>query len=70
MSKKPQGPEDKYEEVRQLIALGKDRGYLALDEINELLPDEITTSPDEVEEVFSLLENLESSWSTPRPRTT
>jgi len=58
MSKKPQGPEEKYEEVRQLIALGKDRGYLALEEINELLPDEITTSPEEVEEVFSLLENL------------
>ena len=50
--------EDRYEEVRQLITLGKDRGYLAIEEITELLPDEVTTSPEEVEEVFSTLENL------------
>ena len=48
--------EDRYEEVRQLLILGKDRGYLAFEEINELLPDELNTSPEEIEEVFSLLE--------------
>ncbi|HZN54527.1 MAG TPA: RNA polymerase sigma factor RpoD [Candidatus Polarisedimenticolaceae bacterium] len=60
MSKKKReqlsGVEAKYEEVRQLLALGKERGFLAYDEINESLPDEISSSPDEIEEVFSLLE--------------
>ena len=48
--------DDKYEEVRALLVLGKDRGYLAYDEINEMLPDEVSSSPDEIEEIFSLLE--------------
>ena len=48
--------EDKYDEVRQLVTLGKERGFLAIEEVTELLPDEISSSPDEVEEVFSLLE--------------
>jgi len=60
MSKKKREPvsgvEAKYEEVRQLLAVGKERGFLAYDEINESLPDEISASPDEIEEVFSLLE--------------
>ena len=60
MTKKKRDPlsavEAKYEEVRQLIAVGKERGYLSYDEINEHLPDEISSSSDELEEVFSLLE--------------
>src|SRR6185436_18770030 len=36
---------------------GKERGFLAYDEINESLPDEISASPDEIEEVFTLLES-------------
>ena len=48
--------EDKYDEVRQLVILGKERGFLAIEEVTEMLPDEISRSPDEVEEVFSLLE--------------
>ena len=61
MSKKKReqisGVEAKYEEVRQLLAVGKERGFLAYDEINEALPDEISSSPDEIEEVFTLLES-------------
>jgi RNA polymerase primary sigma factor len=49
--------EEKYDEVRQLVALGRDRGYLAYDEINEMLPDEVSTSVEELEEVFALFEN-------------
>jgi RNA polymerase primary sigma factor len=60
MSKKKRehlsGVEAKYDEVRQLVALGKERGFLAYDEINETLPEEISSSPDEIEEVFSLFE--------------
>ncbi len=47
--------EDKYDEVRQLVTLGKERGFLAIEEVTEMLPDEISSSPDEVEEVFSLV---------------
>ncbi len=48
--------EEKYDEVRQLVALGRERGFLSYDEINEALPDEISQSPDELEEVFTAFE--------------
>ena len=35
------GIEDKYEEVRQLINLGRERGYLLYDEVNDVLPEEV-----------------------------
>jgi RNA polymerase primary sigma factor len=38
--------EERYDEVRQLIAAGKEKGYLLYDEVNELLPSEITSSED------------------------
>ena len=34
--------EERYDEVRQLIAVGKEKGYLLYDEVNEALPSEIT----------------------------
>jgi RNA polymerase primary sigma factor len=47
----PRAPEDthvsieeQYDEVRQLITIGKEKGYLRCDEINELLPPEITSA--------------------------
>jgi len=48
--------EETYEEVRQLITMGKDQGYLAIEEVNDMLPDDLTASPEEIEEVFVLLE--------------
>jgi RNA polymerase primary sigma factor len=44
--------EEKYDEVRQLIAIGKEKGYLLYDEVNELLPADITSS-DELDDLFS-----------------
>jgi len=44
--------EDKYDEVRQLISIGKEKGYLLYDEVNELLRSDIT-SPDELDDLFS-----------------
>ena len=38
--------EERYDEVRQLITVGKEKGYLLYDEVNELLPSEITSSED------------------------
>ena len=44
--------EEKYDEIRQLITLGKEKGYLLYDEVNELLPSEITSS-DELDDLFN-----------------
>ena len=38
--------EERYDEVRQLITVGKEKGYLLYDEVNEMLPSEITSSED------------------------
>ena len=48
--------EEKYDEVRQLIQIGKEKGYLLYEEVNELLPHEITSS-DELDELFTALGN-------------
>ena len=45
--------EDKYEEVKQLIGLGKEKGYLLYDEINDLLPGNVTSS-EELDEMFAM----------------
>ena len=37
--------EEKYAEVKQLIVLGKEKGFLLYDEIYEVLPEEITSLP-------------------------
>ena len=36
--------EERYDEVRQLIEMGKQKGCLLNDEVSELLPADITTS--------------------------
>jgi RNA polymerase primary sigma factor len=48
--------EEKYDEVRQLIAIGKEKGYLLYDEVNEMLPADITSS-DELDDLFSTFGN-------------
>ena len=48
--------EEKYDEVKTLIALGKEKGYLLFDEINENLPAEIST-PDELDTLFDAFAN-------------
>jgi len=53
---RPPGIEERYEEVRQLVVLGKERGFLSYEEINQTLPEDVNLSPDEIEEIFSLLE--------------
>ena len=44
--------EDKYDEVRQLISIGKEKGYLLYDEVNDLLRSDITSS-DELDDLFN-----------------
>ena len=48
--------EEQYDEVRQLITSGKEKGDLLSDEINELLPSDITSS-DEFDELFKTFGN-------------
>jgi RNA polymerase primary sigma factor len=47
--------EEKYEQVRNLITLGKERGYLLFDEVNDILPAEIHSS-EEIDDLLSTLE--------------
>ena len=44
--------EEKYSSVKQLIELGKEKTYLLYDEIYELLPEEVVSLPDELDEVY------------------
>ncbi len=48
--------EDKYDEVRELIIMGKERGYLLYDEVNDLVPEGVCSS-DELDGVFSFLDS-------------
>jgi RNA polymerase primary sigma factor len=45
--------EEKYDEVRQLITMGKEKGYLLYEEVNDMLPSEISSS-DELDDIFSM----------------
>ncbi len=49
------GLEEKYDAVKQLIAVGKERGYLLYDEVNDSLPAEVHSS----EEIDDLLTTFE-----------
>jgi RNA polymerase primary sigma factor len=44
--------EEKYSTVKQLIELGKEKGYLLYDEIYESLPEEVVSLPDELDEIY------------------
>ena len=48
--------EEKYSEIRQLIILGKEKGYLLYDEVNDMLPAEFTSS-EELDDLFTALGN-------------
>jgi RNA polymerase primary sigma factor len=47
--------EEKYDQVRHLIAMGKERGYLLYDEVNDLLPAEVHSS-EEIDDLLSTFE--------------
>jgi RNA polymerase primary sigma factor len=44
--------------VRKLIRAGKDKGYLSYDELNNILPEDVTSS-EEIDEVMSALQNAD-----------
>ncbi len=46
--------EEKFDEVRQLIVIGKEKGYLLYDEVNDLLPADLTANPEDLEELLAV----------------
>src|SRR5918995_819655 len=53
----PVSLEEKFEEVRQLIIAGKEKGYLLYDEVNDVLPAELTSNPEDLDELFTVFGN-------------
>ena len=49
--------EEKYDEVRQLITLGKEKGYLLYEEVNDMLPGDINSSA-ELDDIFSMFGSM------------
>src|SRR5712692_570887 len=47
--------EEKSDQVRQLINMGKERGYLLYDEVNDILPAEVHSS-EEIDDLLSTFE--------------
>ena len=50
-------PADLYESVKTLFALGRDRGYVTIDELNRALPQE-QVSTDQIEDTMAQLAEL------------
>ncbi len=49
--------EERYDEVRQAITMGKEKGYLLYEEVNDMLPGDITSSG-ELEDIFSMFGSM------------
>ncbi|HET9480486.1 MAG TPA: sigma-70 family RNA polymerase sigma factor, partial [Candidatus Polarisedimenticolia bacterium] len=47
------GIEEKYKEIQQLISIGREKGYLAYDEVSDMLPEEINSS-EEIDDILLL----------------
>ncbi len=45
--------EERYDEVKTLITIGKEKGYLLYDEVNDMLPSEVSSSED-LDELFDV----------------
>lgn len=50
--------DDKYDEIKQLVYSGKQKGYLLYDEVNDVLPSEIINSSDEIDELFTMFDSV------------
>ncbi|HUK13120.1 MAG TPA: RNA polymerase sigma factor RpoD [Thermoanaerobaculaceae bacterium] len=44
--------EEKYVELARLLGLGRERGYVLVEEILEVLPEEVATLPEELDEIY------------------
>ena len=59
-SNSPAQPVEKknLKEVKKLIDLGKEKGYLTYDDVNDMLPAEVV-SPDQIDDVMSIFGEME-----------
>ncbi len=48
--------DDKYDQVNKLISLGKEKGYLLYEEVNDLLPSDVHSTED-LEDLLSMFDN-------------
>jgi RNA polymerase primary sigma factor len=48
--------EDKFDQLSKLISMGKEKGYLLYDEVNDLLPSDVHTAED-LDDMLSMFEN-------------
>ncbi|HEV2178007.1 MAG TPA: RNA polymerase sigma factor RpoD [Terriglobia bacterium] len=48
--------EDKFDQVSKLITMGKEKGYLLYEEVNELLPSDVH-SPEDLDDMLNMFEN-------------
>ena len=48
----------KIDELKELVKIGKKKGYLLYDEVNEHLPSEIVSSSDDIDDLFTMFDNL------------
>jgi RNA polymerase primary sigma factor len=48
--------EERFEEVRQLLIIGKEKGFLLYDEVNDLLPAELTSNPEDLDELHTIFQ--------------
>ncbi len=52
----PLALDDKFDQVNKLISLGKEKGYLLYDEVNELLPSDVHSAED-LDDLLSMFDN-------------
>ena len=50
--------DDKYDEIKQLVFDGKQKGYLLYDEVNDVIPSEIINSSDDIDELFTMFDSV------------
>lgn len=50
--------DEKYDEIKQLVYEGKQKGYLLYDEVNDVLPTEIINSSDDIDELFNMFDSV------------
>jgi RNA polymerase primary sigma factor len=47
------------QQIKTLIAKGKEKGFLTFEEVNKALPTELTANPDQIEEVISIFDSMD-----------
>ncbi|MEA3368958.1 MAG: RNA polymerase sigma factor RpoD [Candidatus Ratteibacteria bacterium] len=55
--KSKKAPGKKGDEIKKLISLGREKGHLTYEEVNDILPEEISSS-DEIDNILMLLDSL------------